>query len=86
MVTQINLYGLTGDVEDFGADKVSLGVGTKFGLTGILTAASDVVYVNDSGTVMISGYTVDAATGQQGITFVNAPNGARDYIVVFLTP
>jgi len=86
VVTQVNLYGLSGDVDDFGADTVSVGVGTKFGLTGVLTAAADVVYVNDGGTVMTSGYTVDATSGQQGITFVNAPNGARDYIVVFLTP
>ena len=86
MVTQVDVYGLSGDVDDFGADTVSVGVGTKFGLTGVLTAAADVVYVNDDGTVMTSGYTVDATSGQQGITFANAPDGTRTYVVVFLTP
>jgi len=33
--------------------------------------------------VLTTGYTVDATTGQQGITFANAPDGARNYIVVF---
>ena len=80
-VSQIDLFNFTG-LTAF-SDTVALGVGTKFGLTGKLNAASDVLYVNEAGTVLTSGYTVDATASQQGITFASAPNGARDYVVVF---
>jgi len=79
-VTQVNLYDFTGN--DF-TDTFSIGVGDKFGLTGLLSAATDVLYTNEGGTVLTSGFTVDLTAGQQGLTFANAPNGSRDYIVVF---
>ncbi len=65
------------------ADLVSIGIGNKFGLTSVLATASDVVYTNEGGTYYTSGFTVDATAGEQGVTFVNDPNGARDYTVVF---
>ena len=80
-VSQIDLFNFTG-LNAF-VDSVSLGVGTKFGLTGKLNSASDVLYVNEAGTVLTGGYTVDATASQQGITFASAPNGVRDYVVVF---
>lgn len=80
-VTQIDLYGFAG--ANALADFVSAGPGTKFGLTGVLESFGDVLYVNEDGTVLTAGYTVDAQAGQQGITFAAAPDGARDYTVVF---
>ena len=80
IVTRLDVYGLGGRS---GNESVSLGVGSKFGLTGVIDAATDVLYVSEGGTVLNSGYTVDAVAGQQGITFSNAPNGARNYVVVF---
>ncbi len=83
-VTRIDLYDFSG-VTTFPPplDTVKVGVGNKFGLTGVLGSVADVLYVNEDGTVLTSGYTVDAADGQQGITFQTPPNGARDYVVVF---
>lgn len=80
-VTGIDLFNFSGS-NPF-TDQVSVGVGDKFGLTGNLSAAGDVLYVNEGGQVSTTGYTVDAAVGQQGLTFATAPNGARDYVVVF---
>ncbi|UCE59896.1 MAG: hypothetical protein JSU63_20930 [Phycisphaerales bacterium] len=80
-VTGIDLFAFTG--ADAGADQVSIGVGDKFGLTGVIDAAGDVAYVIEDGAVMSSGYTVDATSGRQSITFASAPNGARNYTVVF---
>ncbi|MCK4657901.1 MAG: hypothetical protein KAV82_00120 [Phycisphaerae bacterium] len=84
-VTQVDLYSFTGvtTFPPIQVDKFEIGVGTRFGLTGVLDAASDVGYINEGGTVLTTGYTVDTTTGQQGITFANAPDGARNYIVVF---
>ena len=84
-VTQVDLYDFSGvtTFPPIAVDKFKIGVGTKFGLTGVVDAASDVRYVNEGGRAITFGYTVDATAGQQGITFANAPNGARDYIVVF---
>ena len=42
-----------------------------------------IAVVNEGGTVITTGYTVDAIAGQQGITFAAAANGARNYVVVF---
>ncbi|MFQ5806120.1 MAG: hypothetical protein ACE5I3_06700 [Phycisphaerae bacterium] len=84
-VTKIELYDLTevtiwppGNI-----DEVSVGVGDKFGLTNLLNAANDVLYTREGGSVITSGFTVDIGDGQQGITFSTAPDGVRDYIVVF---
>ncbi len=86
VVTRIDLYDLN-DVTLFPppVDTVSVGVAEKFGLTGVLGSAADVLYVSEDGKVITSGYSVDATTGQQGITFAVPPNGSRDYIVVFRT-
>jgi hypothetical protein len=86
VVTQIDLYDLNG-VTLFPppVDTVRVGVGEKFGLTGTLGSAADVLYVSEDGEVIISGYSVDATSGQQGITFATPPNGTRDYVVVFRT-
>ncbi len=83
-VTQVDLYDFW-NVTSSGAfkDRFEIGVGTKFGLTGVLDGASDVGYVNEDGTVITTGYTVDATAGQQGITFATAPDAVRNYIVVF---
>ena len=58
-------------------------MGDKFGLTGPLDTVNDVLYVNEGGTVKTAGYTVVATDSQEGITFQDAPNGGRDYTVVF---
>ena|GEM_PF-5992238 len=83
-ITRLDLYsfaGLDGD------EQVTLGVGTQFGLTGVLEAAADVLYVHEhqGGVVISGGYAVDVTGGQQGITFTSAPDGTRDYVVVFRT-
>ena len=80
-VTRVDLFAFTG--ADAGADQVSVGTGVKFGLSGVLTAAGDIVYVIEGTTTLTAGYSVDATAGQQGITFTNAPNTARNYTVVF---
>ena len=80
-VTRLDLFGVTGG-NPF-VDQISLGVGDKFGLTGNIIGAGDVLYVNEDGTVITAGFTVDAVAGQQGITFVAAANGVRNYVVVF---
>jgi hypothetical protein len=79
-VTEVDLFGFN-DITAF-TDTVQIGVGLKFGLTGVLDAAGDVLYVKEGATALTTGYTVDATTGQQGITFAAGPNGARDYTVV----
>ena len=83
-VTQIDLYGFTGvtTFPPIQADTFEIGVGVKFGLTGILEGTTDVRYVNEGGTIITTGYTVDGASATQGITFAAAPNGARNYVVV----
>ena len=86
-LTEINLYDFAG-VTVFPApspDQVSVGLGEKFGLTDTIQTAADVLYVNEGGTVYTAGYVVDPTPATQSITFVNAPNGARNYIVVFRT-
>lgn len=80
-VTRIDLFTFTG-VDAF-LDTVSIGVGNKFGLTGPIEAATDVLYINEAGTVRTSGFTVDATVNQQGVTFNVGPNGANNYVVVF---
>ncbi|MCH7526289.1 MAG: hypothetical protein IID39_02525 [Planctomycetes bacterium] len=80
-VTRIDLFTFTG-VDAF-VDTVSIGVGNKFGLTGPIEAATDVLYINEAGTVRTSGFTVDATVNQQGVTFNVGPNGANNYVVVF---
>ena len=80
-VTRVDLYAFNGT--GAGIDQVRIGVGSKFGLTGLLDQAADVLYVLEDTTLMTAGYTVDATAGQQGITFSNAPNGTRNYTVVF---
>ncbi|MCP4248244.1 MAG: hypothetical protein GY778_14455 [bacterium] len=82
-VTQVDFYDFNGVTIFPFVDKFEIGVGTKFGLTGVLDAATDVRYVSENGTVITAGYTVDATAGQQGITFAGAPDGARNYTVVF---
>jgi hypothetical protein len=84
-VTEIELYDFVGltTFPPAVADRLTVGRGEKFGLTGVLAAESDVLYINEGGTVFTSGFTVDVTAGQQGVIFVTAPNGARDYIVVF---
>ena len=57
--------------------------GQKFGLTGLIYAAPDVAYIYEGNSVVTDGYTVDATEGQQGVTFASAPNGVRNYIVIF---
>lgn len=85
VITEVALYDING-LDIFAInEKVALAVGNKFGLTGLIDSAADVRYVSEGGTVLTAGYTVDATVGQQGITFANAPNGARDYTVVFRT-
>ncbi len=79
-VTQIDLFDVVGRDGD---EQVTIGVGDKFGLTGVIATAGDVLYVHEGGTTLTAGYTVDATAGQQGVTFANAPNGVRNYIVVF---
>ncbi len=80
-VTEVNLFSFSG-ITAF-TDLVAIGVGDKFGLTGILDSVSDILYVKEGTTVRTADYTVDATAGQQGITFAAAPNGATDYTVVF---
>ena len=80
-VTEVDLFSFNG-VDAF-VDQVSIGVGNKFGLTGVVDSAGDVLYVKEGSTVLTSGYTVDITGGQQGITFAAAPDGATDYTVVF---
>jgi hypothetical protein len=79
-VTEVDLFSFNGADS---SDQVEIGVGNKFGLTGVLDSAGDVLYVKEGSTVLTSGYTVDITSGQQGITFSSAPNGATDYTVVF---
>lgn len=81
IVTGIDLFAFGG--VNVAIDQVQLGVGNKFGLTGRLTAASDLLYVNEAGTVITAGFTFDTTAGQQGITFLAAPDGVRDYVLVF---
>ncbi len=80
-VTEVDLFSFNG-ITAF-TDQVAIGVGNKFGLTGVLDSAGDVLYVKEGSTVRTSGYTVDTNSGQQGITFSSAPDGATDYTVVF---
>lgn len=83
-VEQIDAFDFTGMINVFGqVDTISIGVGNKFGLTGLLRGASDVPYVSEGTSVLTSGYTIDLTSGQQGITFASVPNTARNYMVVF---
>lgn len=81
VVTQVDLFGMTG-VTAF-VDQIAVGLGGKFGLTSRIQTASDILYVNEGGTVQTSGFTVDTTTATQGITFAAPPDGTRNYIVVF---
>jgi len=80
-ITRIDLYDF--DFAD-GGDRIDIGVGNKFGLSGLLHTPSDVRVVLENATVSTS-YTLDLTAGRQGITFGNNPNGARDYTVRFHT-
>ena len=80
-VTGIDVFIVAG-VTAF-VDQIVIGLGNKFGLTGRVNAGGDVLYVNEGGTVMTAGYAVDATAAGQGITFAAAPDGARNYVVVF---
>ena len=84
-ITKVEFYGFAGITyfPPVSADKISVGRSDKFGLTGTLVTASDVLYVNEGGTILTSGYTVDVTANQQGVTFASPPDGARNYIVVF---
>ncbi len=84
-VTTIELYDFDGltTFPPANADRLTVGRGDKFGLTGVLMSELDVLYINEGGTVDDSGFTVDATAGQQGVSFATPPNGVRDYIVVF---
>lgn len=83
-VHQVDAFGFTGSINVFGqTDTISIGVGEKFGLTGLLRYASDVPYIYEGSTARTSGFLLDLTPGQQGITFVSPPNGARHYTVVF---
>ncbi len=79
-VTEVDLFSFNGADS---SDQVEIGVGNKFWLTGVIDSAGDVLYVKEGSTVLTSGYTVDITSGQQGITFSSAQNGATDYTVVF---
>jgi hypothetical protein len=80
-ITSLNVYDF--NMVD-GGDRIDIGVGKKFGLSGILHLATDIRMVLEGGVVSTT-YTLDLTTGQQGITFANDPNGARTYIVRFHT-
>ena len=80
-VTRVDVFSFTGLDGD---EQITVGTGSKFGLTGVLESAADVLYVNENGTAVTSGFTLDTTGGQQGITFSTAPNGNRHFIVVFM--
>ncbi len=80
-IIRIDLYDF--DMAD-GGDRIDIGVGNKFGLSGLLHLDSDVRFVLEGATVSTT-YTLDLAAGRQGITFASAPNGARNYTVRFHT-
>jgi len=83
-VHQVDAFGFTGTINIFGqVDTIEIGVGDKFGLTGLLRVADDVPYVYEGGTVYTSGFLLDLTPGQQGIRFVTPPDGLRNYSVIF---
>lgn len=82
-VTRVELFNFAGVINPFGFDTLAINAGLKFGLTGTLGNATDVLYVVEGSSAYTAGHVVDTTAGQQGITFQNAPNGARNYVVVF---
>ncbi|MBN1343767.1 MAG: hypothetical protein JXQ73_13875 [Phycisphaerae bacterium] len=82
-VRQVDLYDFNGVDTFFGLDKITIGLGSKFGLTGTFDVPGDVLYINEGGTVVTAGYTVDVTPGEQGVTFATPPDGATDYVVVY---
>lgn len=82
-VERVDVFGFTGTINVFGqVDTISIGCGTKFGLTGLLRTAGDVPYVYEGSTVLTAGFVLDLTAGQQGVTFATPPNGSRTYVVV----
>lgn len=59
---------------------VSIGTGVKIGLANNLDAAGDIRKVNEAGTATT---TYTANTTYNTITFVNAPDGSKDYKVTY---
>jgi hypothetical protein len=82
-VRQIDLYDFNGVDVFFGQDKITIGLGDKFGLTGVFDVPGDILYVNEGGTVDTAGYTVEATPGIQSVTFGTPPDGGTDYTVVY---